>query len=231
MKLSRRSVLRGSAVALAAPALDTLGLTPLTAPAAAQQADEWRHGLSLFGEVKYPAGFKHFDYVNPQAPKGGTARMIAIGTLRQFQHGGVGRARFDRRRTEPHLQHADGGRARRGVHRIRPVGRIRETSAGLLERDLSAARRCALARRQAGHRRGRDLLDRIVQEASSAICRLLPPRHQGREDRRARRDLHLRQSRQSRAAADRRPALCAAQALVGRHRRQRQQARHRSDQA
>ena len=125
MKLSRRSVLRGSAVALAAPALDTLGLTPLTTPAAAQQADDWRHGLSLFGEVKYPAGFKHFDYVNPQAPKGGTARMSAIGTFDNFNMAVVGRARFDRRRTEPHLQHADGGRARRGVDRIRPVGRSR----------------------------------------------------------------------------------------------------------
>jgi hypothetical protein len=41
MKLSRRSVLRGSAVALAAPALDTLGLSPLAAPASAQPADEY----------------------------------------------------------------------------------------------------------------------------------------------------------------------------------------------
>jgi len=41
----------------------------------------WRHGLSLFGDVKYPAGFKHFDYVNPAAPKGGTVRRVAIGTF------------------------------------------------------------------------------------------------------------------------------------------------------
>ena len=47
-------------------------------------ADEWRHALSLFGEVKYPAGFKHFDYVNPQAPKAGTVRMIAVGTFDNF---------------------------------------------------------------------------------------------------------------------------------------------------
>ena len=89
MKLSRRSVLRGSAVALAAPALDTLGsttfgLTPLATPAAAQEETPWRHGLSLFGDVKYPAGFKHFDYVNPQAPKGGLVRMIAVGTFDNF---------------------------------------------------------------------------------------------------------------------------------------------------
>ena len=29
------------------------------------------HGLSVFGELKYPADFKHFDYVDPDAPKGG----------------------------------------------------------------------------------------------------------------------------------------------------------------
>jgi microcin C transport system substrate-binding protein len=35
-------------------------------------AAEKRHGLSVFGDLKYPAGFAHFDYVNPDAPKGGT---------------------------------------------------------------------------------------------------------------------------------------------------------------
>ncbi len=30
------------------------------------------HGISAFGELKYPEGFAHFDYVNPDAPKGGT---------------------------------------------------------------------------------------------------------------------------------------------------------------
>ncbi len=34
-----------------------------------------RHGLSSFGDLKYPEGFKHFDYVNPDAPKGGTLRQ------------------------------------------------------------------------------------------------------------------------------------------------------------
>ena len=29
------------------------------------------HGISAFGDLKYPAGFSRFDYVNPQAPKGG----------------------------------------------------------------------------------------------------------------------------------------------------------------
>ena len=42
------------------------------------------HGLSLHGELKYPAGFSHFDYVNPEAPKGGTLRQAAIGTYDTF---------------------------------------------------------------------------------------------------------------------------------------------------
>jgi microcin C transport system substrate-binding protein len=33
------------------------------------------HALVLFGEPKYPANFKHFNYVNPNAPKGGTVRL------------------------------------------------------------------------------------------------------------------------------------------------------------
>ena len=37
-----------------------------------------RHGLSVFGDLKYGAGFRHFDYVNPDAPKGGTFRLWAV---------------------------------------------------------------------------------------------------------------------------------------------------------
>ncbi|MEQ8246546.1 MAG: extracellular solute-binding protein [Alphaproteobacteria bacterium] len=36
---------------------------------------EPRHGISTFGDLKYPAGFPHFDYVNPDAPKGGVVRL------------------------------------------------------------------------------------------------------------------------------------------------------------
>jgi microcin C transport system substrate-binding protein len=38
-------------------------------------------GMSLFGDLKYGHNFTHFDYVNPQAPKGGTMRLSAIGTF------------------------------------------------------------------------------------------------------------------------------------------------------
>ena len=43
---------------------------PLVARAQSSEP-QWRHGLSLFGDLKYPPEFRHFDYVNPQAPKGG----------------------------------------------------------------------------------------------------------------------------------------------------------------
>ncbi len=34
------------------------------------------HGYALWGELKYPAGFAHFDYVNADAPKGGEIRLV-----------------------------------------------------------------------------------------------------------------------------------------------------------
>ncbi|MGO4573136.1 extracellular solute-binding protein [Microvirga sp. 2TAF3] len=59
--------------------LACLAFTPVTA-----QEAPWRHGSALLGEPKYPAGFKHFDYVNPNAPKGGLVRFGAQGTFDSF---------------------------------------------------------------------------------------------------------------------------------------------------
>ena len=42
------------------------------------------HGYSFFGDLKYPAGFSHFDYVNPDAPKGGEITLSARGTFDGF---------------------------------------------------------------------------------------------------------------------------------------------------
>jgi microcin C transport system substrate-binding protein len=46
------------------------------------KTDAERHGMSAFGDLKYPASFEHFDYVNPKAPKGGL--FSQIGPTRQF---------------------------------------------------------------------------------------------------------------------------------------------------
>ncbi|MTW16874.1 ABC transporter substrate-binding protein [Rhodoplanes serenus] len=94
MRLTRRDLLRSTVTAAAAPALAPLagavvpalaetpaGTAAAEAAAPAAGAPAWRHGLSLFGELKYPDGFKHFDYVNPAAPKGGVARLGGFGTF------------------------------------------------------------------------------------------------------------------------------------------------------
>ncbi len=61
MRASRRVVFAALAVAL------------LAVPAQAA------HGIALFGGLKYPAGFHHFDYVNPSAPKGGILKLSYSG--------------------------------------------------------------------------------------------------------------------------------------------------------
>jgi len=57
----------------------------LQTPGAAS-ALERRHGLSAFGELKYPADFKHFDYVNPDAPKGGRLSTVGVSSVLTFNH-------------------------------------------------------------------------------------------------------------------------------------------------
>ena len=86
MPFTRRVLLQGSAALAAVPFAHRIAGQPLTAPAQAEAAaaSAWRHGLSLFNSVKYPEGFKHFDYVNPAAPKGGTVRLSTIGTFDSF---------------------------------------------------------------------------------------------------------------------------------------------------
>ena len=77
---SRRDVLLAAAA----------GLTSLAAPGLAfparaateTEGDIQRHGISAFGDLKYPADFPHFDYIDPHAPKGGT--FSQVGSTRAF---------------------------------------------------------------------------------------------------------------------------------------------------
>lgn len=64
--VDRRDLLRLSAATALASALP-LAPNALAAPA--------RHGLSVFGDLKYPPDFSHFDYVAADAPKGGAIRF------------------------------------------------------------------------------------------------------------------------------------------------------------
>ena len=70
--LTRRGTLLLGASALA---------SAMVGSAAAQEEPE-RHGISAFGDLKYPPDFKHFDYVNPNAPKGGL--FSHVGSTRAY---------------------------------------------------------------------------------------------------------------------------------------------------
>jgi microcin C transport system substrate-binding protein len=83
LRLTRRSILRTGTIAAVSPFFGQ-GLLPATTARAQNSGQQWRHGLPLFADLKYPAGFKHFDYVNPQAPKGGAVRLMALGTFDNF---------------------------------------------------------------------------------------------------------------------------------------------------
>ena len=75
MRLSRRRFVQASAIAAAS---SMASFSPVIGPAAAQ---ETVHGLSLFGDLKYGPNFAHFDYVEPNAPKGGMLYLATVGTF------------------------------------------------------------------------------------------------------------------------------------------------------
>lgn len=50
-------------------------------PVSTAQAQTAQHGLAMRGTPRYSASFAHLDYVNPDAPKGGTLRLSSIGTF------------------------------------------------------------------------------------------------------------------------------------------------------
>ncbi len=73
--LTRRSVVLGSVALLP-------GFLPLRLRA--QESVAAVHALAMHGEPKYGPEFKHFDYVNPEAPKGGEIRQFATGSYDSF---------------------------------------------------------------------------------------------------------------------------------------------------
>jgi microcin C transport system substrate-binding protein len=79
--LSRRDVLRVTALSAFTPLLKA-GQQP--AQAKASQALPWKHGVCLLGDLKYPANFKQFDYVNANVKRGGLVRRAALGTFDSF---------------------------------------------------------------------------------------------------------------------------------------------------
>ena len=75
-RLSRRNLFGVGAGAVVS---GTIGWPRATQAQPAEDAE--RHGMSSFGDLKYPANFAHFDYVDPKAPKGGVFSQIGPGTI------------------------------------------------------------------------------------------------------------------------------------------------------
>lgn len=75
MPFTRRTLLAVGAAVACGPSLPGRG---------SAQDRVWRHGLSLLGTPKYPAGFAQFDYVRPDAPKAGAVRLGTQGTFDNF---------------------------------------------------------------------------------------------------------------------------------------------------
>ncbi len=69
-----RPITRRSMLVIGAGTLAAVGLRPFAPRAYANEIET--HGLSAYGDLKYPADFQHVDYVNPDAPKGGTLSFI-----------------------------------------------------------------------------------------------------------------------------------------------------------
>jgi microcin C transport system substrate-binding protein len=69
---------------LRALAAGSLVLGALLATVSSARASEPEHGLSAFGDLVYPEDFQHFNYVNPDAPKGGTFSLIGWGGVTTF---------------------------------------------------------------------------------------------------------------------------------------------------
>lgn len=67
-----RSLIQTTALAIGLIAIPTTSFAEINI---------WRHGDTSIGDLKYKQNFPHFDYVNPEAPKGGELRLAASGTF------------------------------------------------------------------------------------------------------------------------------------------------------
>ena len=61
------------------------------------------HAYSQFGDVRYPAGFAHFSYVNPAAPKGG--EIVLVPPTRQSNFRQIQPLHFEGQRSTSHVGH------------------------------------------------------------------------------------------------------------------------------
>ena len=198
MRLTRRSVVRTGVLAACRPSSTGSERRSSAAPAAAQDASPSASGgtdcrCSASSNIR--PGFKHFDYVNPNAPKAGTVRMIAFGTFDNFNEVVAGLK----------------GSIAMGAGMLSDtlmVSSLDEVSTdyGLIAEAVSHPPDFASAtfrlRAGARHHDGKPVtVDDVifsmesVQEAQPDVRGLLSARREDRADRRARGHLHLRRAR------------------------------------
>ena len=77
----KKPLRRFLATGLALGFISILGGGLLTKSEAATPQPRQSHGVSLFGSLRYGKDFKHYDYVNPKAPKGGRLHYAALGSF------------------------------------------------------------------------------------------------------------------------------------------------------
>ena len=184
-------------------------------PARAEDA-VWRHGLSLLGEPSYAAGFKHFDYVNPNAPKGGVVRLGSQGTFDSLNLAVAG--------VKGELEDRIGL-----IYDTLMTSSLDEvgTEYGLLAEAVRyPADFSSVTYRLHAEARWHDGTPVTPADVifSFEALKANNPQYafyyknvdEGRADRRARGHLHLRREEQPRAAADRRPASRSCRSTGGR---------------
>ncbi len=74
--MTSRHTIKGSVTGLA-----LCLVTVMSGSVAFAEQGNRSHGLSVFGDLKYPADFAHFEYANPDAPKGGSVRLSSLGSF------------------------------------------------------------------------------------------------------------------------------------------------------
>ena len=135
------------------------------------------HGLSSFGELALPADFKHFAYVNPDAPKGGllsvqitdtggNQNFDTFDTLNIYSTKGDGAAGMSAM-----FRHADGRQRRRAGFGLWAARRLRALQRRQARLPFHAAPGGAFRRRLEADRGGRRLLARHPQDQGSSDLR------------------------------------------------------------
>ena len=171
------------------------------------------HGIAMHGEPEYPPDFTHFDYVNPDAPKGGSLVMAAIGTFDSLNPYIVRARRGGRRLTFETLTTQSNDEA------FTEYGLLAETIEMPEDRSWVAFELRPEARWHDGKPVTVDdvifSFDMLKTQGRALLPRLLRQRRQGGGRTASAGEVRVRRHHQPRAAADHRPAAGAAEALLG----------------